>query len=248
MSERGAGLRTVIVTGASRGVGLAISESLAAEGFRVVGVARAEGELGAARDRLAGPGEIVFRRFDLSQVEDIGGFVRDLRGEFGAPFGLVNNAALGTDGLLANMHLSQIEALIRLNTLSPIVLTKYVARAMMAAAGGRIVNVSSIIASTGYNGLSVYGATKASLVGFTRSLSRELGRLGVTVNAVAPGFMATEMTKDLDPEERERVARRAALQRLVTPQDVAASVLYLMGEAGRNVTGTVLTVDAGATA
>ena len=248
MSERGSGPPTVIVTGASRGVGLAISESLAAAGFRVVGVARAEGELGAARERLAGEGEIVFRPFDLSQVEDIGVFVRDLRGEFGAPFGLVNNAALGTDGLLANMHLSQIEALIRLNTLSPIVLTKYVARAMMAAGGGRIVNISSIIASTGYNGLSVYGATKASLVGFTRSLSRELGRLGVTVNAVAPGFMATEMTKDLDPEERERVARRAALQRLVTPQDVASSVLYLMGEAGRNVTGTVLTVDAGATA
>lgn len=248
MSERGGGLRTVIVTGASRGVGLAISESLAAAGFRVVGVARAEGELGAARDRLAGGGEIVFRRFDLSQVEDIGAFVRDLRGEFGPPFGLVNNAALGTDGLLANMHLSQIEALIRLNTLSPIVLTKYVARAMMAAGGGRIVNISSIIASTGYNGLSVYGATKAALVGFTRSLSRELGRLEVTVNAVAPGFMATEMTKDLDEDERDRVARRAALQRLVTPQDVASSVLYLMSEAGRNVTGTVLTVDAGATA
>ena len=248
MSERGGGLRTVIVTGASRGVGLAISESLAAAGFRVIGVARAEGELGGARDRLAGEGEIVFRKFDLSQVEDIGAFVRDLRGEFGAPFGLVNNAALGTDGLLANMHLSQIEALIRLNTLSPIVLTKYVARAMMAARGGRIVNVSSIIASTGYNGLSVYGATKASLVGFTRSLARELGRLEVTVNAVAPGFMATEMTKDLPEGERDRVARRAALQRLVTPQDVAASVLYLMGDAARNVTGTVLTVDAGATA
>ena len=248
MSERGGGLRTVIVTGASRGVGLAISESLAAAGFRVVGVARAEGELGAARERLTGEGEIVFRKFDLSQVEDIGAFVRDLRGEFGAPFGLVNNAALGTDGLLANMHLSQIEALIRLNTLSPIVLTKYVARAMMAARGGRIVNVSSIIASTGYNGLSGYGATKASLVGFTRSLARELGRLEVTVNAVAPGFMATEMTKDLPEDERDRVARRAALQRLVTPQDVAASVLYLMGEAARNVTGTVLTVDAGATA
>jgi len=174
--------------------------------------------------------------------------VRDLRGEFGTPFGLVNNAALGSDGLLANMHLSQIEALIRLNTLSPIVLTKYVARAMMAAGGGRIVNISSIIAASGYNGLSVYGATKASLVGFTRSLARELGRLGVTVNAVAPGFMATEMTKELDPDHRERVARRAALQRLVTPEDVAESVLYLMSEAGRNVTGAVLTVDAGATA
>ena len=250
MADAG-GPHTVIVSGASRGVGLAIAERLAAAGFRVIAIARSEGELAGARARLAGAagvGEIVFRPFDLSLVEDIGAFVRDLRGEFGAPFGLVNNAAVGFDGLLANMTLGRIEALVRLNTLSPIVLTKHVARAMMAAGGGRIVNISSIIASTGYNGLSVYGATKASLVGFTRSLARELGRLEITVNAVAPGFMTTEMTKTLAPEDRDRVARRAALQRLVTPDDVAASVLHLMSEAGRNITGAVLTVDAGATA
>jgi 3-oxoacyl-[acyl-carrier protein] reductase len=252
MAEEADRPKTVIVTGASRGVGLAISLRLAAAGFRIVAVARSQGESLAkaceGRAAYRGAGEIVFRRFDLSQVEDIGGFVRDLRGEFGAPFGLVNNAALGTSGLLANMHLSQIEALIRLNTLSPIVLTKYVARAMMAAGRGRIVNVSSIIASTGYNGLSVYGATKASLVGLSRSLARELGRLDITVNAVAPGFMATEMTKTLDEAERERVVHRSALQRLVAPEDVAECVLYLMGDAGRNVTGAVFTIDAGATA
>jgi 3-oxoacyl-[acyl-carrier protein] reductase len=251
MAEGGGEPHTIIVTGASRGVGLAIAERLAAAGFRVVAVARSQGDLHAATARLAqseGAGDIVLRPFDLAKVEDIGAFVRDLRGEFGAPFGLVNNAALGFDGLLANMTLGKIEALVRLNTLSPIVLTKHVARAMMAAGLGRIVNISSIIASTGYNGLSVYGATKASLVGFTRSLARELGRLEITVNAVAPGFMVTEMTKALEGEDRERVARRAALQRLVTPDDVAESVLYLMSDAGRNVTGTVLTVDAGATA
>lgn len=243
--------RTVIVSGASRGVGLAIVERLAAAGYRVIAVARSEGDLANARARLgsrAEGGEIVFRPFDLAQVEEIGSFVRDLRGEFGAPFGLVNNAAVGFDGLLANMPLGRIEALVRLNTLSPIVLTKHVARAMMAAGEGRIVNISSIVAATGYNGLSVYGATKASLVGFTRSLARELGRLEITVNAVAPGFMATEMTQGLDAEDRARVARRAALQRLVTPDDVAASVLHLMSEAGRNVTGSVLTIDGGATA
>jgi 3-oxoacyl-[acyl-carrier protein] reductase len=252
MAEPADGPKTVIVTGASRGVGLATAVRLAEAGFRVVAVARSQGEsLAAAADALgAGPGggEIVFRGFDLSQVEDIGAFVRDLRGEFGAPFGLVNNAARGDSGLLANMHLSQMEALIRLNTLSPMVLTKYVARAMMTGSGGRIVNVSSIIASTGYNGLAVYGATKASMVGFTRSLARELGRLGVTVNAVAPGFMTTEMTETLDEAERERVARRSALQRLVAPEDVADCIQYLMSEAGRNVTGAVFTIDAGATA
>lgn len=245
-------LRSVIVTGASRGVGLAVSRRLAEAGFRVLAIARSEGDaLPAARAELAARearGEIVFRPFDLSDVEAIGEFVRGLRAEFGAPFGLVNNAALGTDGLLANMHLTQIESLVRLNTVSPIVLTKYVARAMMAAGGGRIVNISSIIASTGYSGLSVYGATKASMLGFTRSLARELGRVDVTVNAIAPGFMDTELTKTLGEEQRAQVARRSALRRLVEPDDVASSVLYLLSEAGRNVTGTVLTVDAGNTA
>lgn len=240
---------SVIITGASRGVGLAIAKHLANDGYRVIAIARSEGdELPAARAALTGEGEIVFRPFDLSDIEGIGEFVRALRAEFGAPYALINNAALGTDGLLANMHLSQIEALVRVNTLSPIVLTKYVARAMMAAGRGRIVNISSIIGSTGYSGLSVYGATKASLLGFTRSLAREVGRLGVTVNAVAPGFMDTEMTKSLGDDQRDQVARRSALRRLVTPDDVASSVAYLLSDAGRNVTGTVLTIDAGNTA
>jgi 3-oxoacyl-[acyl-carrier protein] reductase len=245
-------MRTVIVSGASRGVGLAIAKRLAAGGYRAVAIARSDTDaLAAARAEFDGrdsAGEIVFRPFDLSQIEAIGEFVRGLRAEFSAPYGLINNAALGTDGLLANMHVTQIEALVRLNTLSPIVLTKFVARAMMAAGGGRIVNISSVIGSTGYSGLSVYGATKASLLGFTRSLARELGRLDITVNAVAPGFMDTEMTATLGEDQRGQVARRSALRRLVTPEDVAASVDYLLSEAGRNVTGTVLTVDAGNTA
>lgn len=244
-------MRSVIISGASRGVGLAVAKRLASEGYRAIAVARRAGEAlpaAIAEAEAAGLGEIVFRPFDLSNVDDIGAFVRGLRAEFGAPHGLVNNAALGTDGLLANMHLSQIEALVRLNTLSPIVLTKFVARAMMAAGQGRIVTISSIIASTGYSGLSVYGATKASMIGFTKSLAREVGRLGVTVNAVAPGFMVTEMTEGLGEDGREQVVRRSALRRLPETEDVAAMVAYLMGDGGRNITGTVLTIDAGNTA
>ena len=128
------------------------------------------------------------------------------------------------------------------------ILTKYVVRSMMAHGGGRVVNVSSIIGSTGYSGLAVYGATKASLLGFTRSLAREVGRLGIHVNAVAPGFVETQMTEGLDDAQREQIMRRSALKRLTDPADVAAAVEYLLSDKARSVTGTVLTVDAGNTA
>lgn len=244
-------MRNVLVTGGSRGVGLGVARKLAGQGYRVVAVARKQGDLlGAAIDEVAASqtGGLEFAAFDLAEVDAIPDFVRQLKARVGGFYGLVNNAALGTEGLLANMHNSQIETLIRVNTLSPIVLSKYVVRSMMAKGEGRVVNIASIIASTGYSGLSVYGATKASMVGFTKSLSREVGRMGVTVNAVAPGFMDTEMTQSLDEGHRAQIARRSALRRLVEVEDVAEAVAFLMGEGGRNVTGTVLTVDAGSTA
>ena len=162
--------------------------------------------------------------------------------------GLVNNAGLGTSGILATMHDSQIQRLVRLNTTSPIILTKYVVRAMMADGGGRIVNVASIVSFTGYRGLSVYSATKASVVGFTRSLAREVGPLGINVNAVAPGFLDTVMTESLSGEQREQVVRRSALHRLAEVDDVANAVEFLLSDKARNITGVVLPVDAGNTA
>ena len=133
-----------------------------------------------------------------------------MRKKFGPVYGLVNNAAIGTEGLLGIMPNPQIEQLIRVNTLAPIVLTKFMVRSMMSEGGGRIVNVTSIIGFTGYSGLSVYGATKSSMIGFTKSLAREVGRLGVNVNAVAPGFMETDMTQGLEGKQRDQVARRSA--------------------------------------
>jgi 3-oxoacyl-[acyl-carrier protein] reductase len=245
-------MHNVLVTGGSRGIGLSIAQRLASSGYNVIAVARREsGELreaiaAAARD---GNGRIHFRAFDLSEVEAIPAFVKGVRDGFGAIYGLVNNAGIGTEGLLATMHNSEIEALVRLNVLSPVILTKYVVRHMMAdGAGGRVINMSSIIASTGYNGLSVYGATKAAATGFTRSLAREVGKLGITVNAIAPGFIDTELTHSLGLEQRQRIAGRSALRRLPETGDVASMVEYLLGEGGRNITGTVLTVDAGNTA
>ena len=244
-------MRSVLVTGGSRGLGLAIAQKLAGAGYSVIAVARKKSkELTAAmteRERV-GLGAIHFRAFDLGEIDAIAGLVRGLRKEFGPLFGLINNAALGHDGVLATMHNSQIEELVRLNTLSPIVLSKYVVRAMMADGTGRIVNVASIVGFTGYSGLSAYAATKASMLGFTRSLAREVGRLGITVNAVAPGFLATEMTHGLGGDGLAKVTRRSALHRLAEVDDVADAVEYLLSAKARNISGTVITVDAGATA
>jgi len=241
-------MRNVIVTGASRGLGLAITRRLVAEGFRVIAVARRESDALRGEIDAAPPGALAFAPFDLGEIDAIPGFVAALKKRHGAPYGLVNNAGLGTEGLLANMHNSQIEEVLRINVTAPIILTKYVVRQMMAGDGGRVVNISSIIASTGYNGLSAYGASKAALIGFTKSLAREVGRLGITVNAVAPGFIATEMTAALQDDDRARIMARAALRRLAEPADVANAVSYLLADNARNITGTVLTVDAGATA
>jgi 3-oxoacyl-[acyl-carrier protein] reductase len=241
----------VIVTGASRGLGLAIAVRLAAIGFRVIAVSRRETEalrIAMNTAEADSVGAIVFRPCDLADGIAIPALARDVKREFGPIYGLVNNAGLGTSGLLATMPDPDIEALIRLNTLAPILLAKYVVRGMMVEKRGRVINMSSIIASTGFGALAAYGATKASMIGFTKSLAREVGRLGITVNAIAPGFIDTEMTHDLGAEGRERVVSRAALKRLADPEDVAAAVAFLMGEGGRNITGTVLTVDAGSTA
>jgi 3-oxoacyl-[acyl-carrier protein] reductase len=244
-------MRNVIVTGGSRGLGLGIARMLCSAGYHVIAIARKETEpltAAIAEAERANPGSLRFVPFDLGRIDEIPGLIRSLRKDFGPLYGLVNNAAVAFDGVLATMHNSQIEQLLRLNTLSPIVLTKYVVRSMMLDGEGRIVNVSSIIASTGYSGLSVYAATKASMIGFTRSLAREVGRKGVNVNAVAPGFLDTGMTEEMDEQQKQQIARRSALRRLPGIEDVAGAVEFLMGDKARSITGTVLTVDAGNTA
>jgi 3-oxoacyl-[acyl-carrier protein] reductase len=244
-------VRNVIVTGGSKGLGLAMCATLADAGYRVVAVARKlSPELTASIGHAAhsARGAIDFRACDLSNLEALAPLVRTLRADFGPLYGLVNNAGLGTSGILSMMRDHEIQRLIQLNTVSPIVLTKYVLKSMISQREGRIINIASIVASTGYSGLSVYSATKASLIGFTRSLAREVGQLGITVNALAPGFVATEMTHELSESQRQKIARRSALHRMPEPVDVARSVEFLSGEAGRNITGTVITIDAGNTA
>jgi 3-oxoacyl-[acyl-carrier protein] reductase len=243
--------RRVIVTGGSRGLGLGIVRRLLCDGYDAIAIARQmNDQLGSTiehADRTR-PGSLRFIPFDLGDVEEIPALVKNIRREGGPVYGLVNNAALGTSGVLALMPSSEIERVVRLNTVSPIVLTKHVVRHMMADGGGRIVNVASIVGFTGYSGLSVYSATKASLIGFTRSLAREVGTRGVNVNAVAPGFLDTDMTQRMDEDHRAQVARRSALRRLPEIDDVANAVEFLLGARANSITGTVLTVDAGNTA
>ena len=233
-------LRNIVVTGGSRGLGLGIASQLAGAGYRVIAIARKLNKNLAATIEKIGRGkrgELHFVPFDLADIQSIPELIKRIRRQFGPIYGLVNNAAVGTEGALALMHTSDIERLVRVNTISPIVVTKYVVRSMLSEGAGRVVNIASIIGFTGYRGLSVYGATKASMLGFTRSLAREVGRHGVNVNAVAPGFIETDMTQSLDGEQRGQVARRSALHRLPEIKDVADAVEFLIGTKARNIYG-----------
>jgi 3-oxoacyl-[acyl-carrier protein] reductase len=243
-------MRNVVVTGGSRGLGLGIARKLAHAGYQVIAIARSRSEeiSEAIREQEAhDSGRLNFRTFDLANTADIRGLVKQLREEFGPIYGLVNNAGIGTSGILTMMPDSQIERLVHMNTVSPLILTKYVVRAMMTDGGGRIVNIASIVSFAGYSGLSVYSATKASIVGFTRSLAREIGPLAINVNAVAPGFVDTHMTEALKGQKREQIVRRSALHRLADVEDIANAVEFLLTDKAKNITGTVLTVDAGNT-
>jgi 3-oxoacyl-[acyl-carrier protein] reductase len=239
--------KSIVITGGSRGLGLGIAKKLVASGFQVVAIARRPTEELDAAIRKSG-GMLHFRPFDLADTAGIAALVPAIRKELGPLYGLVNNAAIGTSGVLASMRVSDIERTVQLNTISPLVLTKHVIRAMMVnSGGGRIVSISSIVSATGFSGLAVYGATKAALVGLTKSLAREVGPLGITVNAVAPGFVDTAMTEGLEDAQREQITRRSPLKRLAEIDDVANAVAFLVSDAARNITGTVLTVDAGST-
>ena len=242
--------KTVVVTGGARGLGLCITERLLSNDYNVVAIARTEssGIQDLACDSL------IFKSYEFTDLKGIHTLSKELHAlaltHFSGPiFGLINNAAVGLDGVLGTMHETDINTVLTVNVQAPILLTKYVSREMMLNnIAGRIVNVGSIIASTGYAGLSVYAASKAAIEGFTRSLARELGKLGITVNVVAPGFMATEMTATLGQDDLEKIKRRSALGELATIESVANAVSYLLSEEASLVTGTVLTVDGGSTA
>ena len=241
-------MKTVILTGASRGLGLTIAKNLKKNKFKIIAIGRQlSEELNDLIEDKSIPGEIIFYPYDFSYSKGIYELTKEIKKDHGAVFGLVNNAAVGADGILATMHEKQIKETINVNLVSPMILTKYVSRSMLANGCGRIINISSIIANTGFNGLSVYASSKGGLVSFGKSLARELGKAEVTVNNILPGYMTTDMTKDIRSVELEAIKRRSPLGRLVSTQDVASAVNYLMSDDAKNITGINMIIDAGNT-
>ena len=244
-------MRNVVVTGASRGIGLGIASKLACSGFHVIAISRNSSqplETAILQAEAHISGRISFFQQDLSEIAELRAAARDIKSRFGSIYGIVNNAGLGTSGMLGNMRESEILRLTQLNVTSPLVITKHLLRSMMLERCGRIVNISSIVALTGYHGISAYSATKAAMLGFTKSLAREVGGLGITVNAVLPGFTDTEMTDEMNERGRAKVMNRAALKRLTSVVDVANMVDFLMSDLAQGITGSAMVVDAGATA
>ncbi len=238
--------KTALVTGASQGIGEAIAKLLALQGARVVVAARNEEKLKSLAAYIdAGGGCARPLALDVSQPETFNERLKSLPADFGEIDILVNNAGITADNLLARMSLDDWERVLRTNLTGAFALSKEVIRGMMKRRWGRIVNVSSVVGMMGNAGQANYAASKAGLIGFTKSLARELGSRNITVNVVAPGYIETAMTESLPEASREALTGSIALKRLGTVDDVAAAVLFLASEEAGYITGHTLNVSGG---
>lgn len=238
--------RVALVTGASRGIGQAIARELGRRGATVVGTATSESGAAAISDYLAADGirgrGLMLNVTDAAAIEAA---VKGITGEFGSLSILVNNAGITRDNLLMRMKDEEWDDIIATNLTSVYRLSKAVIRGMMKARHGRIITVGSVVGSTGNPGQTNYAAAKAGLLGFTKSLAREIGSRGITVNAVAPGFIDTDMTRALPEEARAALVRSIPLERLGRPEDIAHAVAYLASDEAGYVTGETLHVNGG---
>jgi 3-oxoacyl-[acyl-carrier protein] reductase len=239
-------MRVVAVSGGSKGLGAAIVQSFLDGGYRVASFSRKRTALvDTWEDQFKG--DFYFEEMDLTDSSACKQFVQNVEGALGTIEILINNAGVASTSLLALADDDTIDTVVDLNLKGTFALTRQVSRSMLSLDWGRIINISSIVGLSGYRGLSVYGATKAGLDGFTRALARELGARNITVNSVAPGYLTTEMTEELDGPQYRQIVKRTPLGRLGDPEDVAGLVRFLCSDEANFITGQVMVVDGGIT-
>ena len=234
----------VLVTGASRGIGAAIADTLAAQGATVIGTATSDAGAQAIGERLAAAGGHG-RRLNVNEAGAIEALVDAVSGEFGNISILVNNAGITRDNLLMRMKDEDWQAILDTNLTSVFSASKAVLRGMMKARKGRIINIASVIGLTGNAGQANYAAAKAGIIAFSKSLAKEIGSRGITVNVVAPGFIATDMTADLPDAAKDAMLGQIVLGRLGAPADIANAVAFLAGPGASYITGETLHVNGG---
>jgi 3-oxoacyl-[acyl-carrier protein] reductase len=241
-------VRVVLVTGGSRGLGAGLVEAYLAAGYVVDTCSRSStDQVKAWESDPATKDRFHFTSVDISEPVAAEAYVKDAAARWGQIDILINNAGVAREGVIGLFNNDALDQVIDLNLKGTIYVTRAASRVMLARRSGAIVNISSIIGLSGYRGLSVYGATKAALDGFTRALARELGSRGITVNSVAPGYLLTEMSHGLDDAQLGQITRRTPLGRLGESQDVARAVMFLTDPANTYITGQVLVVDGGLT-
>ncbi|MEN8177639.1 MAG: 3-oxoacyl-ACP reductase FabG [Pseudomonadota bacterium] len=235
-----------LVTGASRGIGAAIADTLAKAGATIVGTATSESGAEAISSRFKTAGYtgkgMVLNVTDPASVDTV---IKAVSDEYGTPTILVNNAGITRDNLLMRMKDDEWQSIIDTNLTSIFRLSKAVLRGMMKARKGRIINISSVVGAMGNAGQTNYAAAKAGIFGFTRSMAREVGSRGITVNSIAPGFIDTDMTRELPDEQRKGLIENIPLQKLGQPEDIANAVLFLASASGAYVTGETIHVNGG---
>uniref|UniRef100_UPI001CE13406 3-oxoacyl-ACP reductase FabG n=1 Tax=Methylomonas albis TaxID=1854563 RepID=UPI001CE13406 len=235
--------KLAIVTGASRGIGRAIAEKLVADGFFVVGTATSDNGAEAISAYLGENGQGY--KLNVADSADIDSFIKTTGDAYGTPAVLVNNAGITRDNLLMRMKDEEWDDIINTNLTSIFRMSKAVLRAMMKVRYGRIINISSVVGSTGNAGQANYAAAKAGMIGFAKSMAKEVGSRGITVNTVSPGFIDTDMTKELSEDIKNALLGSIALGRLGQPQEIAHAVSFLASEQASYITGETLHVNGG---
>jgi 3-oxoacyl-[acyl-carrier protein] reductase len=235
--------QVALVTGASRGIGKAIAERLAADGFFVVGTATTDNGAQAISNYLGENGKGL--KLDVSDAESVAEVTKTITDDYGSPAVLVNNAGITRDNLLMRMKDEEWDSIISTNLTSVYRMSKAVLRGMMKAKTGRIINISSVVGSTGNSGQANYAAAKAGIVGFTKSMAKEVGSRNITVNTVAPGFIDTDMTKELSDDIKQTLLSSIPLGRLGEPEEIAHVVSFLASPNAGYITGETLHVNGG---